>query len=129
MVLEPVLCPTCGNDDAVKHGRSGEGKQRYKCRSLDCTCQTFILDPTYRGRLLIVKHTMVDMAMNGRGILDTARVLHVSPKTVISELKKAVQLEAVNQAELARLEPAQTFVRLCRWEDLEAEADEMWSYA
>jgi insertion element IS1 protein InsB len=39
-----------------------------------------------------------------------------------------VQLEAVNQAELARLEPAQTVVRLCQWEDLEAEADEMWSY-
>jgi insertion element IS1 protein InsB len=39
-----------------------------------------------------------------------------------------VQLEAVNQAELARLEPAQTVIRLCQWEDLEAEADEMWSY-
>jgi insertion element IS1 protein InsB len=39
-----------------------------------------------------------------------------------------VQLEAVNQAELARLEPAQTVVRLCQWEELEAEADEMWSY-
>jgi insertion element IS1 protein InsB len=39
-----------------------------------------------------------------------------------------VQLEAVNQVELARLEPAQTVVRLCQWEELEAEADEMWSY-
>ena len=35
MVLEPVLCPTCGENDVVKHGRSGEGKQRYKCRALD----------------------------------------------------------------------------------------------
>jgi transposase-like protein len=89
MVLEPVLCPTCGQDDIVKHGRSGEGKQRYKCRHQDCTCQTFILDPTYQGRLPSVKQTMVDMAMNGSGIRDTARVLHVSPKTVISELKKS----------------------------------------
>jgi len=31
---------------------------------------------------------MVDMAMNGSGIRDTARVLHVSPTTVIKELKK-----------------------------------------
>jgi transposase-like protein len=31
---------------------------------------------------------MVDMAMNASGIRDTARVLHVSPTTVIKELKK-----------------------------------------
>jgi transposase-like protein len=28
------------------------------------------------------------MAMNASGIRDTARVLHISPSTVISELKK-----------------------------------------
>jgi insertion element IS1 protein InsB len=39
-----------------------------------------------------------------------------------------VQLEAVNAARLAALEPQQTIVHLCQWEDLEAEADEMWSY-
>lgn len=89
MVLEPVLCPTCGQDDVVKHGRSGEGKQRYKCRNQDCSCKTFILDPTYRGRLLSVKQTIVDMAMNGSGIRDTARVLKISSKTVMSELKKS----------------------------------------
>jgi transposase-like protein len=31
---------------------------------------------------------MVDMAMNASGIRDTARVLHVSPTTVLKELKK-----------------------------------------
>jgi transposase-like protein len=31
---------------------------------------------------------IVDMAMNASGIRDTARVLHVSPTTVIKELKK-----------------------------------------
>ena len=30
----------------------------------------------------------VDMAMNASGIRDTARVLYVSPTTVITELKK-----------------------------------------
>ena len=29
---------------------------------------------------------------------------------------------------LAQLEPTQTIVKLCQWHDLEAEADEMWSY-
>jgi transposase-like protein len=91
MVLEPVLCPTCSQDDVVKHGRSGEGKQRYKCQNGDCACKTFILDPTYRGRLFNVKQSIVEMAMNGSGIRDTARVLQISPKTVMSELKKSAK--------------------------------------
>jgi len=36
-----------------------------------------------------VKQQIVDMALNGSGIRDTARVLHVSTNTVIKELKKA----------------------------------------
>jgi insertion element IS1 protein InsB len=34
----------------------------------------------------------------------------------------------VNEARLAELEPSQTMVRLCQWEDVEAELDEMWSF-
>ncbi|MBW4661955.1 MAG: hypothetical protein KME15_25095 [Drouetiella hepatica Uher 2000/2452] len=30
MVLEPVLCPDCGSNDIVRHGRSGAGKPCYK---------------------------------------------------------------------------------------------------
>ena len=29
---------------------------------------------------------------------------------------------------MAEIEPAQTIVRLCQWEDIEAQADEMWSF-
>jgi insertion element IS1 protein InsB len=35
-----------------------------------------------------MKQQIVDMALNASGIRDTARVLHVSPTTVITELKK-----------------------------------------
>jgi len=34
----------------------------------------------------------------------------------------------VNEARLLELEPTQTVVRLCQWEDIEAELDEMWSF-
>jgi IS1 family transposase len=34
----------------------------------------------------------------------------------------------VNEARLAQLEPTQTIVNLCQWEDTEAELDEMWSF-
>lgn len=43
---------------------------------------------SYRGYLADVKEQIVNMAMNGSGIRDTARVLKISPTTVIEELKK-----------------------------------------
>ena len=43
---------------------------------------------SYPGQSPYIKDQMVEMAMNASGIRDTARVLHVSPTTVIKELKK-----------------------------------------
>lgn len=88
MVLEPIQCPSCNNTNVVKHGKSTEGKQRYKCRNADCSRATFILQYSYQGYLPDVKQKISDMAVNGSGIRDTARVLKISPTTVIEELKK-----------------------------------------
>jgi transposase-like protein len=89
MITQVLHCPYCHETDIVKHGLSPEGKQRYRCR----TCregrgQTFLLEYTYAGQSPEVKQQIVDMAMNASGIRDTARVLHVSPTTVLKELKK-----------------------------------------
>ena len=37
-------------------------------------------------------------------------------------------MQSINQARLAEIEPSQTIVRLCQWEEVEAEVDEMWSF-
>jgi len=47
-----------------------------------------MLNYTYRGRLPEVKQQISEMAINGSGIHDTARVLKISTSTVIGELKK-----------------------------------------
>ena len=47
-----------------------------------------MLEPAYNGRLPHVKEQIIDMALNGSGIRDTARVLKISTTTVINELKK-----------------------------------------
>ena len=88
MVLMPVCCPFCREANVVKRGKTEQGKQRYLCLNGGCSKRTFILDYTYNGLLPDVKARMVDMAVNGSGIRDTARVLRVSPNTVINELKK-----------------------------------------
>jgi transposase-like protein len=72
----------------VKHGKSDEGKQRYRCRNPECSRRSFIREYSYRGYLPEVKQQISDMAVNGSGIRDTARVLKISPTTVIEELKK-----------------------------------------
>jgi transposase-like protein len=72
----------------IKHGTTSEGKQRYFCQNSQCSRLTFILQYSYQGYLPKVKQQISDMAMNGSGIRDTARVLHISPTTVIEELKK-----------------------------------------
>lgn len=97
MVLEPVLCPGCGSEDVVKNGKSNEGKQRYLCRQPDCRRRSFIRDYSYRGYLPSIKQQIADMVVNGSGIRDTARVLKISPTTVIEELKKTSAVTVCEQ--------------------------------
>lgn len=84
----PVECPHCHSKEVVKNGKSAEGKQRYRCQNFDCPYRTFSLNPTYPGRTRQVKQQIVEMTLNGSGVRDIARVLHVSPTTIIQELKK-----------------------------------------
>ena len=57
-------------------------------RERHATGARFCWITAYAGHSAEVKQQIVDMAMNASGIRDTARVLHVSPTTVIKELKK-----------------------------------------
>jgi len=88
MITQVLHCPFCNGIDIVRHGRTPQGKQRYRCRESLCEGRTFVLDYTYPGQSRLVKQQMIDMTLNGSGIRDTARVLHVSTNTVMDELKK-----------------------------------------
>jgi insertion element IS1 protein InsB len=88
MILEPIHCPECDGIEVIKHGTTPGGKQRYCCQHSECPRRTFVLHYTYAGCCPEVKQQISDMAVNGSGIRDTARVLHISPTTVIEELKK-----------------------------------------
>lgn len=88
MVEVPVHCPDCQSIKVIKHGKDPSGKQKYKCQNPQCQRATFVLSYTYKACQQGIKGKIVDMAMNGSGIRDTARVLEISPKTVIETLKK-----------------------------------------
>jgi transposase-like protein len=88
MMPQVLHGPSCQGTDIVRHGTTPQGKQRYRCRQCPERGRTFLLDYSYPGQSQHIKEQIVDMAMNASGIRDTARVLHVSPTTVIKELKK-----------------------------------------
>jgi insertion element IS1 protein InsB len=88
MAVVAVQCPECGRREVVRYGRQANGEQRYRCNNVACKRRIFLLRYHDTGRLPEVKRQMVDMALNGSGIRDTARVLGVSPMTVMSTLKK-----------------------------------------
>jgi len=85
---QEVTCPDCGINKIMKSGRSANGTQRYRCRNPDCVTKTFMLAYRYKAYNPGMKEQIVEMAINGSGILDTARVLKINKNTVISTLKK-----------------------------------------
>ena len=87
MTFIAVRCPHCHSEQIVKRGKT-RGKQRYLCQNTACTQGSFLLDYHNRGCLPEVKHQIIDMSLNASGIRDTARVLQISPDTVLRELKK-----------------------------------------
>ena len=88
MITQLLHCPHCQGTDIVKNGKTSQGKQRFLCREEPCDGRTFILDYSYAGQSSQVKQQVIEMALNGSGIRDTARVLQISTSTVIKELKK-----------------------------------------
>jgi len=106
----PWSSPTCSSRIIKKNGLTANAKQRYRCK--DCGLQ-FITDYSYLGRLEAIRSLVVPLTLNGCGIRDTARVLLISPATVLKILRAAA-------AQVSEPEPPD------RIRDLEL--DEFWSF-
>ena len=127
MIFIAVRCPYCQSDQIVKRGKTRRGTQRYLCQNTACIPQSFLLEYRHQGRLPEVKQQSIDMSLNASGVRDTARVLHISPDTVLRELRqKEAALESVNTALLRTMAPDEILVDI--QQAGEAEIDEMWSF-
>ncbi len=85
---EEIKCPKCKSPEIKKVGESVHGIPRYRCENNECQTKTLMLSYRYRAYEAGIKEQAVEMAMNGSGIRDTARVLKINKNTVISTLKK-----------------------------------------
>ena len=112
MMTQVLHCPYGHGTAIVRHGTTPEGKQRSRCRACPERGRTFPLEYAYAGQSPAITQQIVDMAMNASGIRDTARVVHVSPTTVLKELKKGPELAQVHRAVLTHLHPEHVEVEL-----------------
>ncbi len=86
MAKVDVVCPQCNETHGVRcNGHSASGTRRYICKH--CS-KTFQLNFSYSGAKPDTHQIIVDMAMNGSGCRDTARVPGISLNTALRHLKK-----------------------------------------
>ena len=106
MTCIAVRCPHGHSEQIVKRGKTARGTRRYLCQNALCATGSFLLDYRNRGCLSEVKQYIIDMHLNASVARDTARSLHISLTTVLSELKKKeAGLASVNTALLCTLNP------------------------
>ena len=89
MAEAAIKCPHCQSEVVVKYGKASNGKERFRRQQRSECGRTFVRSYAYPGCLPTVKQQIVDMTLNGSGIRDIARVLHVGSNTVLRELKKS----------------------------------------
>ena len=124
MVNVPVEYPYCRSTEVIKAGTQANGTQRYQCQNEQCARRIFLLQYHDRGRVPEVRSQVVDMALNGNGVRDTARVLRISP-TTDCYIKKNAALQHSNLAlAFSRSRVGAARVR----PPCAAELDEMWSF-
>lgn len=86
MVYEAIACKHCGATEPVKrHGKTPGGQPRFRCYGCG---KTFLNHYTNRGHQLAVRQQIIEMALNGSGVRETARVLGISRSTVHVHVKK-----------------------------------------
>ena len=88
MVLIPIRCPYCNSDNIIKNGHYKNGKQRYMCKNVECSCRAFPESYTNKAYDPKVKEKIFDLTVNGNGTRAIGRILGISKDTVTNTLKK-----------------------------------------
>ena len=88
MALINVKCPYCKSEQVVAYGKTPNGTKRFKCKNEECSHIIFQIEYKYEARKPGVAGRIEDMAMNGAGTRDTARVLRIDKNTVTRHLRR-----------------------------------------
>lgn len=86
MASQLILCKYCDSSEVVRYGIQS-GHSRFRCKQCG---RIFKTEYIYRAYESGVEDRIVDMALNGSGVRDTARVLGIGKNTVMAKLKKSL---------------------------------------
>ena len=83
-VLKSIDCKYCGNP-CIRNGIEKNGKQRFRCKACKKSQQ---LEYRYNAYHPDLDQNIIALTKEGVGIRGTARLLGISPTTLISRIKK-----------------------------------------
>jgi len=95
-VSDFVFCPICGSFHTVKNGFTKTGKQQYRCKNCG---KYFISSYSYHAYEKDLNEKIVILTKEGLGIRSTARILKISPTTLLSKIVSIAS--AINQPTIA----------------------------
>ena len=120
MIIQVLHCPNCQGTDIVRHGKTRQGKQRYRCREKRCAGRTFLLDYSSPGQSPEVKQhkewvgvTIVEARQAWRGPSETASG-HIRPEVASDASYHTTQRSATRKR--TRRGRLQQPVRVCTME-------------
>lgn len=119
-----VCCPECHRAEVIKHGKTAQGKQRYRCTHSDCKTNTFLLSKSYsyKGCRRDMNGKIISHTLRASGIRDIAITLEISCGKVIDTIKRqAGNLKKVNWGRI----PKNAFALMMH---IDAQLDEQWSF-
>ena len=83
MAVVEVRCPDCGGLNVVKYGKQPNGAQRYVCHNEACDRRIFLLKYRIQPKSTETRRRIIDMALNGTDVAETARLLKLPDATVM----------------------------------------------
>ena len=117
-IVDKCICPHCQSDDIVKNGKSGNGKQRFICKS--CT-KSFLIGYTYHACHTNINQQIILFTKEGLGIRSTARVLKISVTTLLKRIisiSKSIEQPPIVKGKTYEVDEMRTFIgkkSLLRW--------------
>ena len=110
-VSDTKICPSCYSSKIVKNGKTKTKKQQYFCKN----CNKRFLDfYTYQAYRYGINNDIIALTKEGAGIRSTARLLRISPTTILSRLitiaKKIVQ-PSIPKGKIYLVDEMRTYVK------------------
>lgn len=105
------ICPSCYSSKIVKNGKTKTKKQQYFCKN----CKKRFLDfYTYQAYRYGIDNDIIALTKEGAGIRSTARLLRISPTTILSRIisiaKKIVQ-PSIPKGKIYQVDEMRTYVK------------------